>query len=377
MNTVSIDALRPEIWGKQLYADAIDGLYFMVNGMMGKGENNIIEIKDELSKSQGDTITFGLGAKLGKNTGVAGDNELEGNESKINYYSESILIDQWRDAVRLTGKLDEQKNAFDMRMDAKEKLKVRIQEMLEMQFFLKMGGVTNSSITDIAGNALGLFSDGSSMLTWSNTPANTVSAEEAAGTGARYLCANSSGAASLTAADTLTPQLISKAKVKAMLASPKIKPLMINGKAHYVMFVHPWQAYDLKRTEEFRQAQREAAARGSENPIFTGALGVWDGVIIHEHEYVPFLDVSVAGNNFGAAASGTDYGVDTFRAMLVGQQAIGFAKCKNSESWVEETFDYKNKYSVSTGIIGGIQKIQFNNKDYGVVTVDTAATSLA
>lgn len=376
-NTVSLAALRPELWQKELFADVMDGLYFTKNGMMGTGENNVIQIMEDLNKSNGDTVTFGLGVKLGKATGVTGDGELEGNESKISYYSESIVIDQWRDAVRLTGKLDEQTAAYNMRKDAKEKLSIRMQEFLELQFFLKGGGVTNPTITDIYGNVLGLFSDGNSMLTWSNTPGTVPAADTAAGSGDRYLCANSDGADAMTSADKITPALISKMRIKAALASPKIKPLRINGKNHYVLYVHPWQAYDLKRNEEFRQAQREAAARGSENPIFTGALGVWDNVIIHEHEYVPFLDISAAGHNFIAAAAGTDFNVDTFRAIMCGQQALGFAKCSAGPGWNEKTFNYGNQIGFSTGVMGGIQKIQFNSVDYGVVTLDTAATDLS
>jgi hypothetical protein len=41
----------------------------------------------------------------------------------------------------------------------------------------------------------------------------------------------------------------------------------------------------------------------------------------------------------------------------------------------EETFDYGNKKGVATGIIGGVQKMTFNGKNYGVVTVDTGATA--
>ena len=141
-------------------------------------------------------------------------------------------------------------------------------------------------------------------------------------------------------------------------------------------FLHPWQAYDLKQNAQFAQAMREAEVRGKENPIFTGALGVWDNVILFEHEYVPFLDVSVAGNSFRAAAAGTDCAVDCFRALLCGKQAALFAKCKNGNEWVEKKFDYDNKTGFATGLIGGIDKIMFNSKEYGVIAVDTAATAL-
>jgi len=367
--TVSTDAMRPEIWQKELYKDAIDGLYFVKNGMMGTEDNNIVQLKDELKKSRGDTITFGLTAKL-TGSGVSGDNELEGNEEAINAYSESIAIDQKRFAVRLTGKLDEQKNAYDMRQDAKNKLSIRLQEFIERQIFLKLGGVQNTSLNDVAGTTIG------TDATWSNSPTTISATNTAAGYGDRYLCADySSGAASLASTDLLTPSLISRVKVKALTASPQIIPLRINGKNYYVLFVHPWQAFDLKRNAEFAQAQREAAARGSENPIFTGALGVWDGCIIHEHEYVPFLDTSACGNSFASYLWSTDFSVDTFRALLCGQQAVGFAKCTNGAGWVEETFDYKNKTGFATGLIGGIDKVVFNSKEYGVVALDTTATA--
>lgn len=319
-----------------------------------------------------DTITVGLTAKL-SNDAITGDNEAEGNEEAINAYSDSVIIDQARFPVRLTGLLDEQKNAYDMRMDAKEKISIRMQEFIERQFFLKLAGVGHGSLTDVNGTVI------SGDYDWSNTGAQVPTADTAAGYGDRYLCADyTNGADSLATTDLLTPELISRARVKASLASPKIQPLKINGKNFYVMFVHPWQAYDLKNNATYAQAQREAAVRGEKNPIFTGALGVWDGVIVHEHEYVPFLDISVVGHNFYATASGTDFGADCFRALLVGRQAGVFARSKysNMKGWVEKTFDYDNQTGFCSRIIGGIQKLTFNSKDYGVICCDTSATAL-
>lgn len=370
MNTQSDSTLKPELWEKELFADVIDGLYFKEAGLMGEGDNNIIQVKTGLMKEPGDSTTVGLTVKLTGN-GVDGDEELEGNEESITSYSDTIYIDQKRFGVRLKGNLEEQKTAYNMRKDAKDKLAIRLQEFIERQTFLKLGGVTNTTINDVVGDTI------AAGAAWSNTPTAIPDADTAAGRGNRYICANASGAASLTAADKLTPLLISYAKTKARLSKPKIRPLRIDGRDHYVMWIHPWQAYDLKNNAQFAQAMREAEVRGKTNPIFTGALGVWDGVILYEHEYVPFLDVSVAGNNFNATGSGTDYAVDTFRALLCGRQALAFLKCDNKNGWVEETFDYKNKTGFATGLIAGIDKTMFNSKEYGVIAVDTAATSLA
>lgn len=371
MNTVSIDALRQELWEKQLFADIIDGLYFNESGLMGEDENNIIQVKADLMKEPGDTDTVGLTAKL-TSAGVSGDDELEGNEEAINSYSDSVLIDQKRFAVRLKGKLDEGKVAYSMRTDAKNKLVIRLQEFIERQSFLKLAGVTNTALVDINGVTY------SADCNWSNTPTFIPDADEAAGSGNRYICANTSGTDALAATDLLTPTLISKAKIKARLASPKIQPLRIDGRDHYVMWIHPWQAYDLKNNAQFAQAMREAEVRGQTNPIFTGALGVWDGVILYEHEYVPFLQTTggSASNSFRGVSTGTDCAVNAFRALLCGKQALVFLKCKNDNGWVEKSFDYDNKTGFATGVIGGIDKIMFNSKEYGVIAVDTAATAL-
>lgn len=369
-NTVSTANLRKKLWQEELYKDVMDNLYFQSNGLMGEGENNIIQVKSDLAKSKGDTIYLPLTAKLSGN-GVSGDSELEGNEEAISAYEETVAIDQKRFAVRLTGTLDEQKNAYNMRSDAKNKLSARMQEFLERQFFLKLGGVVNAALTDVNGNVI------AADCAWSNTPDYIPDADEAGtGTMKRFISANASGDDALAATDLMTPALISKAKVKAQLCSPQIRPLKIDGRNHYVMFLHPYQAMDLKNNAVFAQAMREAEVRGKSNPIFTGALGVWDGVILYEHEYVPFLDVSVVGHNFRAAAAGTDIAVDCFRALLCGCQAGVFAQCKNPKGWIEKTFDYENQTGFATGIIGGIQKVMFNSLEYGVIAVDTAATAI-
>ncbi len=365
-NTISIAALRPEVWQKELYKDVADGIFFGNKNMMGKDTNNVIQIKDELVKNPGDRVTFGLTAKL-SGDGVTGDADLEGNEEAINSFSEQVLIDQKRFGVRLTGKLDEKKAAYDMRKDAKEKLAIRMMEFEERQIFMKLGGVTSTDLQDI--NSVVYSSDAA----WSNSAPIVPAADEAAGKGARYLCTDAAGLDSLAVTDVITTKFITRVKAKAKLADPKVIPLRINGETHYVMFIHPWQEADLKTNaaDVWAQAQREAQARAKDNPIFSGALGMWDDVILHSHEYVP---VCQSGADFSPGA--TAAGAQAFRALLVGRQAIAFAQAKNANGFVEETFDYKNKVGYATGLIGGIQKTAFNSLDFGVITLDTGATDI-
>lgn len=370
MNTTVISALVPAIWQKELHKDVSDGLYFAQKKQMGKDTNNVIQVKDELTKQQGDRVTFGLSIKL-SGEGVDGDNDLEGQEEEQTQYSQSVVIDQKRFAVKLKGQLTEQKAAYDMRMDAKEKLGIKMMEFEERQFFMKLGGVTTTTLTDVGATVY------SRSATWSNSANIVPAADEAAGAGTRYLCAKSTGIDAIAATDILTTTLITQARVKAAVTSsgiPKIQPLRIDGQEYYIMYIHPWQEADLKTASGsvWAQAQRDAQIRGDKNPLFTGALGIWDRVILFDHEYVP---TAAATHAFSPGATACNARV--FRSLLCGRQAAVFAQCKNPNGFVEETFDYKNKVAYATGLIGGIQKTAFNSVDYGVLTVDTGATVIA
>jgi N4-gp56 family major capsid protein len=365
-----------ELWRKELFKDVIDGMYFTQNGLMGKGDNYIVQVFDELKKSPGDTMTIPLTAKL-SGSGVIGDAELEGNEESISSYYDQIGIDQIRNAVRMTGSLDQQMNSYDMYADAKDKLAIWAQEYLERQIFMKLGGVSATTLTDTTGAIY------SARATWSNTADAIPTATEADNTGIdydyRYLNADAAaGLDGIAATDILTPALISKAKIVAKLANPSVRPLRVEGKDYYVMFIHPKQSWDLKNASGsvWASAQRDAQIRGDKNPLFTGALGIWDGVILFEHEYVPQLTGN--GSSVVFSAGNTTYapnGVVVYPSILCGRQAAGAAFTSDSFKMSEETFDYGNKKGVSTGIIGGIQKMAFNSKNYGVVTVDTSATA--
>lgn len=368
-NTVSTSNLRAQLWDKELMKDVQDSLYFSQRNMMGEGANNIIQVKSQLAKNPGDRVTFGLTLKIGG--GITGDSELEGNEQAITSYAQSCVIDQIRNSVRLTGRLDEQKVAYDMRMDAKDQLAKWKTEFIERQIFMKLGGVTETNLTDVGGVVY------STYAAWSNSANPVPAADEAAGTGVRYVCAKSTGIDAIAATDILTTTLITKARVKASISSlgtPALQPIRVNGQEYYIMFIHPWQAADLKTASNsvWAQAQRDAQARGENNPIFTGALGIWDGVILHEHEYVPTCQ---ANEDFDTA--GTDCAVRVFRSILCGRQAAVHAECNNPRGFVEKEFDYENKVGFATGLIGGFQKTAFNSVDYATISVDTGATDLS
>ena len=331
MNSQTIANLRKTLWRKQLFADVQDELY--MTRFIGSSEKDMIQEFEDFKKDKGSSITFGLGMKL-SGDGITGDSELEGNEEAMTDYDESVAIDQLRHAVRLTGRMDEKKSAYEMRMSAKSRLATWWAERIDHEILDKLCGKTSS--------------------TFANTPTAPAAT--------RNVWANNAGAdASLTADEVFDTKVLTAAKQMAKLASPKVAPLRIGGKEMYVAILHPYQYSDLKKDPVYKQEVREAGVRGNENPIFTGAIGVYDGIIIHEHEYIYAWG--------GGAAN-----IPICRAILCGQQAGVIAYGKDVE-WVEKEFDYGNKWGISCGAIFGVIKPMFNSLDYGVITMTTAGTT--
>lgn len=327
--SVSNAALRPEIWRKALFADVRDNLY--MSRFIGSSEQSMIQEFEDLKAQKGTNISFGLGTKL-SGTGITADSALEGSEEAMTDYDEDVAIDQLRHAVRLTGRLDEQRNAYDMRMSAKNRLADWWAERIDQELVDKLCGKTTS--------------------TFANTP-TAAAASRAVFAGA----AGSIGA--ITTAMKMDTKVLDRAKQDAILASPKIRPLRINGKPYYVAILHPYDATNLRQDPVWAQAQRDANIRGEDNPIFSGALGVWNGIVVHEHEYV-------FRTNDGSGSA------NVARNVLCGQQAavIGWGE---SVSWVEKSFDYGNSWGISVGAIFGCIKPFFNAVDYGVITMYAAS----
>lgn len=365
-NTVTIDALRQELWSKDLLDDVMRDVENIMR-FAGEDVNNVVQINRDLMKSKGDTETFGLVARLA-GFGVTGDDELEGNEESMNSFSEQVLIDQIRNAVRLKGKLDAQKVVYDQIKPARQNLRVWMKEFLAQQILLKLGGVTNTALVDVNGVVVG------TRALWSNTPDFIPDADEAyTGSRLRYMNAGGVSTASLSSGNKMTLDVVTDAATMATLANPKIQRISGDGEDFYVMYLHPLSARDIRKSSDWKTAQENAKERSDKNPVFRGALGYWSNVLLLENEFVPWLDVSVAGNSFRGSGTGTDCAVDTARNLLCGRQAVLVAEASNPEALVVEQFDYKNKDGVAGSFIGGCQKPLFNSKEFGVIAVDAAA----
>ena len=351
MATTSYDtnnALAVKVWAKKLFQEALKEAY--CSRFMGNDARSVIQVREELSKSAGDRITVGLRMQL-SGDGVQGDGTLEGNEEALTTYSDNIFINQLRHAVRSAGKMSEQRVPFSVRNEAKNGLKDWWTNRLDTSFFNQICGYTAQSDTKYTGN----------QAATAPSTNNVIRAAAAAND------------QSLTSADVFTLSLIDKAVEKACTNSPMIRPIVINGEDKFVMFLHDHQVTDLRistSSGQWLDIQKAAmaGAQSSKSPIFTGALGEYNGVVLHKANRV------TNGVNASSGAAITT----VKRAVLCGAQAALFAyggENGREMSWVEELFDYENQLGVSAGMTFGLKKAVFNSQDFGTVVVSTYAAA--
>jgi N4-gp56 family major capsid protein len=144
----------------------------------------------------------------------------------------------------------------------------------------------------------------------------------------------------------------------------------MNGEDRYVMFLHTNQVTQLRTNTSAGQWLdiQKAATTGDgsrSNPIFTGALGMYNGVILHESTRI------TPGVNSSTGASVAN----TRRAVLAGAQAIvlgfGGGQDYGSWDWNEELFDYGNQLGVEAGCIFGLKAVRYNSADFSKIGVHT------
>lgn len=312
---------------------------------MGRGSNALCQVKTELNKGAGDRIRFGLRYQL-EGDGVEGDDTLEGKEEALVTYSDNVFINQLRHAVRSEGKMSEQRVPFSVREEARDGLSDWFADRMDTAFFNQLAGM--SGVTD-------------GKLTGHNTPTAPDTEHWV------YSSAVNSTEATLDASDTITLTDIDNLVELAETLTVPIRPIDIGrGEKKYVMFLHPYQVTDLRTntdTGQWLDIQKSAMQGGqiSNNPIFTGALGEYNGVVLHRNTRVP----SAVAN--------------TRRALLCGAQAMAMAFGRESNpqtfTWVEELFDYKNQLGVSGGTQWGLKKCTFNSSDHSVLTLSTYAAA--
>lgn len=361
----SLSALQKRVWLDQVAVQGRHRAFWLTNGFVSANESNtglpVTKVTSLNETDRGTEAVMPLIPDLSVDSGVVGDNELEGNEAVLGADSQTIRIDQLRNGVKSKGRMAEQETVIRFRAQAQDKLAFWLADVKDELMFLT-----------VAGRAYTLTTDGATRGT-SQLPQLKFAADVSASSTNRIIYGGAATSeASLTASDTMTWNLIVKAA--AFAKRKAIQPIRQGGKEYYVIVMSTEQMRDLVQSADYKAIMSQAEARGSSNPLFANAKAVIQGVVLYEHQKVYH---TLGGTAWGG---GTVHGA---QATLLGAQALGICELRGKASMAEsDNTDYGNRSGTAIGNIFGVLKPQFKSKydsnaveDAGVVSIKTAAAA--
>ena len=369
-----------------------------LKAFMGTSDNSIIQVDKDFVKVKGDKITFHLRALL-SGSGQGDDGTLEGNEESMTFYDNPVTIHERGHAVKVNGIMTEQRTSIPLRVQGKNALGEWIGRANAADIISALSGVGDPAVSgDCTKSFAGQVTGAAAVDAYSSGIETVNLAQYASGEGRAsaatfgdrifYGGQTTAGVWQVASGDSTLDRtshrfgtrvisyvkLMAKATITtAGVAVSPIRPVKVDGKDMFLMFISPYQARDLKLETAWINAQKDANWRGSKNPLFTGALGVWDGVILHECDLIHFR-YGEAGTSDSEFFSSSDdvcsSGVYVARGLFCGAQA-GLLAIGKKPSWKEKMFDYGAKWGISTRMIYGAKKSVFNSRAFGVIAVDT------
>lgn len=326
--------------------------------LVSTDENSLVQIKADFSKGKGDRIVYPLTTPL-SGAGIVGDGAIETYEEALSAYAFEMTLKQVANAVRTEGRLSDLRVAFDVRQVATQSLGTWMGRRIDHYTHMALSGLAS-----VDANISAVTPTSTRRWCGGQTTAGVVTAA----TG------NLDAGINATAANSLFgTKVISLVKRKATASEPIIAPLNVNGQDYYVMFIHPYQFKALQQEDAWINAQRDANIKGEKNPLFSGAAGVWDGVIIHVDPWVEvrYGEGGTTASEVFEAGDGCPSGLYVARALFCGKQAVVQAFGRMPEL-KEKLFEYDTVWGVATiaQVIVGCPK--FNSVEVGKLCVDTA-----
>jgi N4-gp56 family major capsid protein len=301
--------LTNEQWEAQLYKKAQEKTFF--GKFKGTAQGSIVQVKRQLEKKPGDAITFGLSDSIRGTVGVSGNNVLEGhngttyttNNEALKFYDQQVKIDQIRQSIKIAGVMDEKRVAFNLRNEARDKLVDWMSWNEDQALFTALSGA------DLIGES---------------------------GSGSTVNIADAS--LSYDAIVDMKKEALfpTDGNIDGTATTRRLDPIRIeNGEEVFILGVNPSDMATFKKSDDYKNFNQYGDYRGEKNSLFTGACGMWNGVIVHEHS-----------------------GFQVGKPVLMGANALFLAYGKEI-MYGEDTFDYNNQTGFMIGTIRGTALARF------------------
>lgn len=389
-------ALVPKYWSRKYLEDSFE------KDPLKPFYGSIIATEYDLTKTKGDTIEVPIVGLL-TGSGVTDNGNYDGDIGALPLYNMPVTIHEHGRAAGLNGKMTEKSCALRTRtLTMKGLTKWRA----AFNARAVIDALSGLKLHTLGGNVLGaggLARDGDDEQIKCVT--QIVPNYTCGDTAMRYYAggqAASNGAYNGRVADisllNKTYYLFGTKVIEAVrrmaektvdgdghLISP-IERVKVNGRMLYVMLISQEQARDLKADPAWRTGHENADVRGLENSIFSGALGVWDGVLLVETDLLHSRygkNGITATEYFDSTTVTCASGEAVHRALFLGENAVAFALGEAPE-YIEFYADHaKTKWAARVSSIYGVSKIakfisggatalQMPDTEVGCIVVDTA-----
>lgn len=359
-DTTYATGLRVQQWEDSFTTEYFQGLQAF-KPLMGTDEASVIQVKEDLTKKPGDSITIALVNRL-TNTATTGTAVLEGNEEDLVSRSMRIYVDKRRNAVRVP-EMAEQTSAISLRNAAKPRLLDWSTEDTRELIITALGSLNGTAFTSRTAAI------GDAWLV--DNVDRTVFGAYASGGSAGGTDLSADLSQLDTTSDLFNATALDAMILRAKVCSPKIRPMRDpgNGRRYWVAFANP-HAFKNLRDSLDTEVLASTVVQMEASKLFEGGDIFWNGCIVKEVDNIPIYP------NIGNGAT-----TEVTPVYLCGAQALAVAYAKHWRT-VTETFDYGDKHGVAVEAILGVRKIIFgtgtgdtdDTKDNGVVTGFFATT---
>jgi N4-gp56 family major capsid protein len=329
------DGLTRKRWAKELFKILLPSVEF--NELIGTGEDSQVQMRTELGKGEGDTITFGIVLPL-KGEGIVGNDTVEGNEEKLVFRNYNMTIEELNHAVDTGGRMEEQRIPYNLLEIGKNGLRDWWASKLSDFMFAHLCGDTTFKI---AGKTFG--QDPTASDAYHVLRVNDVATD-----------------ALITSAEVLDLTFLDRMKQLAeMPTGPecyKLRPLKLKGKNYYRVILHTYVFDQLRNNMNVGQwGDLSRQAQKLQDPI---AEFEYNGMLVSKSERIRKCPTNSSA----------------YLNILLGAQAAclawgGAGESKSTTmSFVPYTKDAERFMQVRGGGILGIKKTKFQNVDFGVIT---------
>ena len=357
-NASLADPLVNILFSQKLHVETQAELFFNQRGLMKKedgGEDTFerradspIIVKDEFAKERGQRIRLALRKQLttgltdavtanrddastGLPAATFGTTTMIGAEESMNLYDLEVVVELMKHAVGFaTPEIQDLRTPFKMEQEAASALR----DWLTAQY--------EESILDAHydGNA-----------------AHVVRAGYASAvTHPRQIWGNDATApANISNNDTLSAADLRK--VYENMRINNINPLRVDGKEMYVMLAHVYSISDLMNDTDIKNTYQNAYTRtaaGSDNPLFSRAEIIFEGIAVHEY------------NRTRRPVGSANAAPSPMRNIVVGADAIVCGNASEPRLVRRKEDEYEDRYGVGIKQVFGCARADFfhiNNND--------------